>query len=122
MLSEEQMEEYKASASELNPNYLFISARTNQNIDSLENLLVEISQIPEISQNDVIVTNIRHYEALCHAQEAINRVQKGLQTQLSGDFISQDLRETIHHLSDIIGEVSTDSVLQNIFKNFCIGK
>ena len=72
--------------------------------------------------SDVIVTNARHYEALTHALDSIHRVQDGLQMQLSGDFLSQDLRECIHHLSDIVGEVSTDSVLQNIFKHFCIGK
>lgn len=69
-----------------------------------------------------IVTNIRHYEALTHALDSIHRVQNGLQTNLSGDFISQDLRECIFHLSDIVGEVTNDQVLGNIFKNFCVGK
>jgi tRNA modification GTPase len=84
--------------------------------------LVETAHIPEISQNDIIVTNVRHYEALTLALSAIHRVQEGLTYNLSGDFISQDLRECIHHLSDIAGEVTTDSVLENIFKHFCIGK
>lgn len=101
---------------------LFISAKERIGLDDLESHLVEAAALPEISQSDVIVTNARHYEALTHALDSIHRVQDGLQMQLSGDFVSQDLRECIHHLSDIVGEVSTDSVLQNIFKHFCIGK
>ena len=100
----------------------FISAKSRIGLDTLENHLVEAAALPDISQSDVIVTNTRHYEALTHALEAIRRVQDGLAMSLSGDFVSQDLRECIHHLSDIVGEVSTDSVLQNIFKHFCIGK
>ncbi len=101
---------------------LFISAKEHLGLDELESHLVEAAALPDISQSDVIVTNARHYEALTHALDSIHRVQDGLQMQLSGDFVSQDLRECIHHLSDIVGEVSTDSVLQNIFKHFCIGK
>ena len=101
---------------------LFISAKSRIGLDTLENHLVEAAALPDISQSDVIVTNARHYEALTHALDAIRRVQDGLAMNLSGDFVSQDLRECIHHLSDIVGEVSTDSVLQNIFKHFCIGK
>ena len=101
---------------------LFISAKSRTGLDTLESHLVEAAALPDISQSDVIVTNARHYEALTHALDAIRRVQDGLAMNLSGDFVSQDLRECIHHLSDIVGEVSTDSVLQNIFKHFCIGK
>ena len=84
--------------------------------------MIEAARLPHISQADVIVTNIRHYEALTRALEAIRRVQEGLSTNLSGDLISQDLRECIFHLGDIVGEVTTDEVLGNIFKHFCIGK
>ena len=101
---------------------LFISAKSRIGLDTLESHLIEAAALPDISQSDVIVTNARHYEALTHALDAIRRVQDGLAMNLSGDFVSQDLRECIHHLSDIVGEVSTDSVLQNIFKHFCIGK
>ena len=101
---------------------LFISAKEQLGLDALESHLIEAAALPDISQSDVIVTNARHYEALTHALDSIHRVQDGLAMQLSGDFVSQDLRECIHHLSDIVGEVSTDSVLQNIFKHFCIGK
>ena len=101
---------------------LFISAKNRIGLEALEKYLIEAAALPDISQSDVIVTNARHYEALTHALDAIHRVQDGLAMNLSGDFVSQDLRECIHHLSDIVGEVSTDSVLQNIFKHFCIGK
>ncbi len=99
-----------------------ISAKNRHNVTHLQDLLVQLASIPEIQTGDVIVTNIRHYEALTHALESISRVQKGLDTNMSGDLISQDLRECIFHLNDIVGEVTTDEVLGNIFKNFCIGK
>ena len=85
-------------------------------------MLVNAAHLPNITQNDIIVTNVRHYEALTKALEAIHRVQEGLDMQISGDFLSQDIREVIFHISDIAGEVTNDMVLQNIFRNFCIGK
>ena len=121
-ISEEQQAALEQSYAHIDAPKLFISAKNRMGLEMLENLLVESAALPDISQSDVIVTNARHYEALTHALDAIHRVQDGLQMQLSGDFVSQDLRECIHHLSDIVGEVSTDSVLQNIFKHFCIGK
>ena len=101
---------------------IFISAKQKNGIEKLEQLLIEATNIPSLSQNDIIVTNVRHYEALTRALESIRRVQEGLDVDLSGDFISQDLRECIYHLSDIAGEVTTDQVLGNIFERFCIGK
>lgn len=101
---------------------IFISAKQKNGIEKLEQLLIEAANIPSLSQNDIIVTNVRHYEALTRALESIRRVQEGLDVDLSGDFISQDLRECIYHLSDIVGEVTTDQVLGNIFERFCIGK
>ncbi len=81
-----------------------------------------LAELKAASPSDTIVSNLRHYEALTCAQSAIDRVIAGLSSCLSGDFISQDLRECIHHLSDIVGEVTTDDVLGNIFRHFCIGK
>lgn len=99
-----------------------ISAKSRSNIDELQQILLSAANLPTVTQNDVIVTNIRHYEALTHAQDAIHRVQQGLADNLSGDFVSQDIRECIFHLSDIAGEVTNDMVLGNIFEHFCIGK
>ena len=102
---------------------LFISAKGRIGLEDLEALLVEKAALPEISQNDVIVTNIRHYEALVRALESIHRVQDGLLMNLSGDFVSQDLRECLSHLAEIVGGAfDVEDVLGNIFKNFCIGK
>lgn len=99
-----------------------LSAKRRTNIDELQQILVSSANLPSVTQNDVIVTNIRHYEALTHALEAIKRVQEGLRSNLSGDFVSQDIRECIFHLNDIAGEVTNDMVLRNIFEHFCIGK
>ncbi len=99
-----------------------LSAKRRTNIDELQQILVSSANLPSVTQNDVIVTNVRHYEALTHALEAIKRVQEGLASNLSGDFVSQDIRECIFHLNDIAGEVTNDMVLRNIFEHFCIGK
>ena len=121
-ITPEEREALLQSYADVDAPKLFISAKEHLGLDALESHLIEAAALPDISQSDVIVTNARHYEALTHALDSIHRVQDGLAMQLSGDFVSQDLRECIHHLSDIVGEVSTDSVLQNIFKHFCIGK
>lgn len=101
---------------------IFISAKYKQNISELIKLIVESSHLPEISSEDVIVTNLRHYEALCKALEAIRRVQDGLDSKLSGDLLSRDLHDCLDALGSIIGEISSEEVLHSIFKNFCIGK
>lgn len=103
-------------------NVVEISAKQRLNINCLQALLVKIAAIPDLQVNDVIVTNARHYEALNRALISIRHVQEGLSFGLSIDLISQDLRECIFHLNDIIGEVTTDEVFKNIFKNFCVGK
>ena len=106
----------------LNIKSVSISAKHKLGLDKLQSLLVEVAQIPTLSQNDIVVTNVRHYEALSHALHAICCVREGLSSGLPNDFISQDLRECIFYLSDIVGEVTTDEVLKNIFSHFCIGK
>ena len=103
--------------------FLAVSAKYNRNIDLLEATIYHAADIPEIHENDVIVTNARHYEALLHAQESIGRVIEGIVTGLSGDLLSEDLRQCIHQLSEITGgTITTSDVLNSIFKDFCIGK
>ncbi|WP_071145638.1 tRNA uridine-5-carboxymethylaminomethyl(34) synthesis GTPase MnmE [Bacteroides ihuae] len=102
--------------------HIFISAKQHSHTDELEELLIKAAQLPTVTQNDVIVTNVRHYEALTRALEAIHRVQQGIDSGISSDFLSQDIRECIFHLNDIAGEVTNDMVLKNIFQHFCIGK
>lgn len=101
---------------------LSISAKQKEGITELEQALLQAARLPEITNQDVIVSNARHYEALTHALASIHRVQEGLASNLSGDFLSQDIHECIFHLSSIVGDVSTEDVLSNIFKHFCIGK
>lgn len=102
---------------------IYISAKKQNGITELQELLVRAAALPEVTQNDVVVSNVRHYEALSHALEAIHRVIDGIEMQLSGDLVSQDLRECLFHLAEIVGgEITNDEVLGNIFRNFCIGK
>ena len=101
---------------------VWISAKYGYGIKELGDLLVKAAAIPEISEQDVIVTNMRHYESLVKAQECIRRVRQGLTDRISGDFLSQDIRQCIHHLSTITGDITTDEILGNIFQHFCIGK
>jgi len=76
----------------------------------------------KVNPEDVIVTNIRHYEALSKALVAIQRTISGLQSNISGEFLAQDIRECLYYLGSITGQITTDEVLGNIFKHFCIGK
>ena len=117
-----QKEELATMFANIKTEKLFISAKKRENITTLEEKLVQAATLPEISLNDIIITNARHYEALVQALNSIHRVQEGLQSDLPGDLVSEDLRQCIFHLSDIVGDVTNDEVLENIFKNFCIGK
>lgn len=99
-----------------------ISARLGTNMDRLEEFLVRSSSLPAITSEDVVVTNVRHYEALVRALENIKEVQTGLTDGLPSDLVSEPLRAAIRNLSEILGEMTTDEVLGNIFANFCIGK
>lgn len=101
----------------------FISAKNSIGMDTLEQTLVQCAAMPDTDNaNEVIVTNSRHYEALLHAGEAITRAIDGLQLGISGDFVSQDIRECMHYLGEITGEITTDQILGSIFTRFCIGK
>lgn len=106
------------------PTLLSMSAQSAEGLEQLHQILVcMLSKLKATTApNGTIVSNLRHYEALSAALVAIDRVSEGLAQGLSGDFISQDLRECIYHLNDIAGEVTTDEVLGNIFKHFCVGK
>lgn len=99
-----------------------ISASKGQNIDQLINQLKRHSGAEDTEDAGLIVTNARHYEALLHAQASLIRVINGISANISGDFIAQDLRETIHHLSVITGSITTTDLLSSIFEKFCIGK
>lgn len=99
-----------------------ISAKNGINIAALETMLLDASHLTEVGDNDIIVTNLRHVQALAQALESIRTVETGLQSNLPGDLISEDLRICLHHLSEIIGDVSSTEILTSIFSRFCIGK
>ena len=101
---------------------IYLSAFNHKNIDLLITTLLNIVKQRVAGEHDVIVTNIRHYEALTHADDAIDRVAKGLTSNVSSDLLAQDIREVLHYLGEITGEVTTDEILGNIFSKFCIGK
>ena len=105
-----------------NEERVFISAKSKVNLIDLIEKMKQAISFASISTDDVIVTNMRHYEALSIALLAIQRALKGLNTGISGDFLAQDIRECLHYLGEITGIVTTDEVLNHIFKNFCIGK
>lgn len=104
------------------PDRIFISAKYNEGISDLQNKLIENAGVPQISEQDIIVTNLRHYEALQNAHQAIKRTMQGLNDGISGDFLSQDIRDCMHYIGEITGQISTDDILANIFSKFCIGK
>jgi tRNA modification GTPase len=101
---------------------IYLSAKYKTNTDVLEKALLKAAGLPEIGDNDVVISNVRHHEALAHALEAICRAKEGIQTSLSGDLLAQDIRECMHYLGEITGEITTEEVLGNIFGKFCIGK
>jgi tRNA modification GTPase len=119
---DETIEKLKEMPLFSNEKLVFIAARQKTNLDQLISAMQQAVSIDSISEDAVIVTNVRHYEALTRAHESIERVQLGLDNLISGDFLAQDIRECLHYLGEITGEISNDEILGHIFKNFCIGK
>lgn len=101
---------------------LHISAHNRDDIKTLQEALLHTIDLKDVDTDETIVTNMRHYEALSNSLSALQRVKEGLETQLSGEFVAMDIHEVLDELGSITGEVSSQDVLNNIFKNFCIGK
>ncbi len=99
-----------------------ISAKNGDGLKELEEKLLELVNYRPLEESGVVVTNARHYEALTKARTALYRTLSGLNMGTSGDFLSQDIREAMHYLGEITGQISTDEILGNIFQHFCIGK
>lgn len=100
-----------------------ISAKYGTNISALEDAIYAAAHIPDIHNSDVIVTNIRHYDALCHARAHLEQVHQAMIQNVSAELIAEDLRSVLADLAEITGgQISTQETLSNIFSHFCVGK
>lgn len=104
------------------PEMIFISASEELNIDRLKKALIHLVHLGDFKTGDTIVTNIRHIESLTNTQTALDDVMKGIDNNVTEDFLAMDIRQALHHLGEITGEITTDDLLGNIFSKFCIGK
>lgn len=101
---------------------LYISAKTGFGLDTLRTLLSDSQKTATLDSGQTIVTNLRHYQSLMSAAASLEKVRSSLATSQTPDLLSEDLRQALYHLSSILGEVTPDEVLGNIFERFCIGK
>jgi tRNA modification GTPase len=120
--SEETKQQLKHLQLLENEKITFIAAKSKENLDELIGMMAHFVNTDGLSKEDIIVTNARHYEILKNAHESILRVLGGLDSGITGDLLSQDIRECLQYLGEITGEITTDEVLGHIFKKFCIGK
>ncbi|WP_456441269.1 tRNA uridine-5-carboxymethylaminomethyl(34) synthesis GTPase MnmE [Psychroserpens sp.] len=104
------------------PEIKLLSAKTGFGVEQLTNSLLDLINTGALRNNETIVTNSRHYDALLKAFEEVQNVKNGLETGLSGDLLAIDIRQALHHFGEITGEITNDDLLGNIFANFCIGK
>lgn len=116
LLSDKQKAEYDP----LNP--LYISAKEQIGVEELKEELINRVQLGNLNTDDVMVTNIRHVEALQKTSDSLERVLFGIDNPVTSDFLAMDIRQALYHLGEITGSVSTDDLLDNIFSKFCIGK
>lgn len=117
-LSEEEITSIKAAID----NPLFLSAKAKTGVEELTEKLLSLVNTGALRNDETIVTNSRHYDALLKALEEIEKVQAGIDAGLSGDLLAIDIREALYHFGEITGQVTNDELLGNIFANFCIGK
>ncbi len=103
-------------------NLILLSAKTGEGVEELKSKLLDFVNTGALRNNDTIVTNSRHYDALLKALEEIVKVQEGIDANLSGDLLAIDIRQALYHFGEITGEITSDDLLGNIFANFCIGK
>ncbi len=110
------------STKDIDKNVLYISAKEDIGIDTLKDKLRSTVDTSSLDSSSVVVSNMRHYEALSLANEALRDAKRALAMHLSGDLISEDIRRIIRHLGEITGDITSDDILQSIFSKFCIGK
>jgi tRNA modification GTPase len=104
------------------PHTLYTSAKSGLGIDTLKAKLLEFVNTGALRNNDTIITNSRHYDSLLKALAEVQKVQQGMDANLSGDLLAIDIRQALYHFGEITGEITSDDLLGNIFANFCIGK
>lgn len=122
-IEQEQQQTVQAQLQDLHPTPgMLLSAKTGKGVEALKEQLLNLVETGALRNQDTIVTNTRHYEALLLAFQAIDKVQEGSAAGLSGDLLAIDIREALYHIGAITGEISNDELLGNIFANFCIGK
>ncbi|MEM6813351.1 MAG: tRNA uridine-5-carboxymethylaminomethyl(34) synthesis GTPase MnmE [Bacteroidota bacterium] len=105
-----------------NEYFVLISASQKAKIDDLKSKILEMVNLDGFKSGDTVVTNIRHYDNLLKTRNALQDVLKGLGNNVTGDFLAMDIRQSLHYLGEITGEITTDDLLANIFSKFCIGK
>lgn len=105
-----------------NQEFVLISAANRKNLDTLKDSILNLVKVNEVKQGDVLVTNLRHFQKLTETQTALTRVVNGLNAGITGDFLAMDIRQSLHYLGEITGEITSEDLLANIFSKFCIGK
>lgn len=122
-LSEEEIKRLDSSLNAIRGSFhVLLSAKKGLGLIELESRLLDFVNTGALRNNETIVTNSRHYDALLKALEEIIRVQEGIDANLSGDLLAIDIRQALYYFGEITGQVSNDELLGNIFANFCIGK
>ncbi|MDP3244242.1 MAG: hypothetical protein Q8M83_01135, partial [bacterium] len=104
------------------PDLIFISARDKEGIDLLKQEILRKVNLHSINTDDVLVSNIRHLEALQKTEESLNRVLQNIDQPITSDFLASDIKQALYYLGEITGQVTTDDLLETIFSKFCIGK
>jgi tRNA modification GTPase len=104
------------------PDMLFLSAKDTAHVDTLKERILELVNLDKFKRGDTVVTNIRHYDSLLQTRNALMDVINGIDGQVTNDFVAMDIRQSLHYLGEITGEITTDDLLANIFSKFCIGK
>ncbi|ERM81095.1 tRNA modification GTPase TrmE [Rhodonellum psychrophilum GCM71 = DSM 17998] len=104
------------------PDTIFISAGQKENLEALKDRVLELVNLDKFRTGNTIVTNIRHYDSLMKTRDSLLDILQGLEIQITNDFLAMDIRRSLHFLGEITGEITTDDLLENIFRKFCIGK
>lgn len=102
--------------------FILISASHKKGIEELKAKILSLFNVNTVKQGDVLVTNLRHYQNLLQTNESLQRVLDGMSNNVTGDFLAMDIRQSLHYLGEITGQITTDDLLENIFSKFCIGK